>query len=49
MVDINVLLNNAKELVENRINEVFPEIDTAYKSVCDAAKNRKIRWKLYII
>lgn len=38
MVDINVLLNNAKELVENRINEVFPEIDTAYKSVCDAAR-----------
>ena len=38
MVDINALLNKTKEIVENRINEVFPEIDTAYKDVCDAAR-----------
>ena len=38
MVDINAVLNNTKKIVENRINEVFPEIDTAYKNVCEAAR-----------
>ena len=38
MVDVNNLLNLSKELVEKRIDELFPEIDTAYKTVSDAAR-----------
>ena len=35
---INTILEKYSRLVENRINEVFPELNTAYKSVSDAAR-----------
>lgn len=35
---IDTILKNYKVLVDNRIDEVFPEIDTAYKKVCDASR-----------
>ncbi len=37
-MDLNALLKNYKEMVENRIDELFPENDVKYKSVIDAAR-----------
>ncbi len=35
---INSILENYRKLVDSRIEEVFPELDTAYKKVSDAAR-----------
>lgn len=38
MIDINDLLNQTKDLVEKRIDELFPEIDAPYNAVSNAAR-----------
>ncbi|MBQ6847831.1 MAG: polyprenyl synthetase family protein [Clostridia bacterium] len=37
-MDLNAVLNDYKNQVENRINELFPESDVKYRSVIDAAR-----------
>ncbi len=37
-MDLNALLNNYKDMVENRIDELFPEIDCKYNSVIKAMR-----------